>query len=150
GADDVDRPQPLLRGAEHRQQPAHPLQAEVHPEQLEREHMLLGPVEIPRGQESSSSSARSRSSFSRSAWTTAAGALATKPWLDSLPSAREISLRTSSARSAARRRSASMSTASDASTATLPPGTPTVATGSSPLVANSKRASRATWSATRS
>ena len=33
---------------------------------------------------------------------------------------------------------------------TLPPGTPTVATGSSPLVENSKRASRATCSATRS
>ena len=73
--------------------------------------------------------------------TTASGALATKPWLASLPSARAISLLEPRARSAARAlASASRSTASEASTATLPPGTPTVATGSPPFGATTRRA----------
>ena len=41
-ADDVDRGEALLRRAERGQQPAHPLQAEAHAEQLEAEQVLLG------------------------------------------------------------------------------------------------------------
>ena len=93
GADDVDGAEALLRRAEHGQQPPHALQPEAHPEQLEREQVLLGRGRDPRAHESSSSSRLSCSSLSRSAWTTCSGALATKPWLASLPSARAISLR---------------------------------------------------------
>ena len=53
------------------------------------------------------SSARSRTSFSRSASTTSAGAFSTKPSLASLPSARAISCSSFSRRSAFRRAASS-------------------------------------------
>ena len=89
-ADDVDRAERALRAAEHGQQPAHPLEAELHAEQLEREQVVLGTLQRP-AHPSASSSACRRASFARSASTTCGGALATKPWLASLPSARSIS-----------------------------------------------------------
>src|SRR5207244_826976 len=85
--DDVDRAKALLRRAERRHEPAHPVQPEPHAEQLEPQQVALGLLEG----HSASSSARSRSSLSRSAWTTVSGALPTKPSLASLPSARAIS-----------------------------------------------------------
>ena len=74
GADHVDRAQPLLRVAEHGEQAADALEPEAHAEQLQREQVLLGALQAPG--HVSASSARSRASLSRSAWTTAAGALA--------------------------------------------------------------------------
>ena len=77
-----------------------------------------------------SRSSRSRASFPRSASTTAAGALATKPSLPSFFSARAISPSSQPRRSSIRRAAAPRSTASDGSTAIAPPGTATVAAGS--------------------
>src|SRR5439155_7187392 len=98
--DDMDRPEPLLRRAERRQQAAHAIQAEAHAEQLEAEEVALG-VGLgpairrercgachPAAPSSSASSRRLCSSLSRSACTTRSGALTTKPSLASLPSAR--------------------------------------------------------------
>ena len=102
GAHDVDRLEALLRRAQRRHQPAHAVQAEAHAEELEAQQVALG---LGEGH-SASSSRRRRSSFSRSAATSCSGALATKPSLASLASARAISPRRRS-RSAARLRSSS-------------------------------------------
>ena len=63
-ADHVDRAEALLRRAERREQPAHALQPEAHPEQLEAEQVLLGARGAPR--HSASRSSRRRASLSRS------------------------------------------------------------------------------------
>ena len=101
-ADDVDRAEGLVRCPQRRHEPPHAVQPEAHAEQLEREQPALGRLGVHglRGADveagarhSDSSSARSRSSLARSPSTTAAGAFATKPWLESFFSARAISAR---------------------------------------------------------
>ena len=83
GPDDVDRLESPLRMPERGHQPAHAVESEPHPEQLEREQVALGVLE--REAHSASRSAFRRASLSRSAWTTADGALSTNPLLDELP-----------------------------------------------------------------
>ncbi len=103
----------------------HPVEAEAHPEQLQRAQVTLGLLAAPRSlgwpsggarghtpaarvaaapAHSASSSSCRRASLARSPSTTSAGAFCTKPALASLPSTRAISP-SSFARAAARRRS---------------------------------------------
>jgi len=102
-ADDVDRAEGLPRAAQRGEQPAHPLEAEAHAEQLEAEKVLLRPRGAPG--HSPSRSSRRAASFARSASTTASGALATKPSLASFFSARAISVSSHARRSSMRTRS---------------------------------------------
>ena len=140
----------LLRRAERGEQPAHPLQAEAHAEQLEAEQVLLGALGAPRSQPVALLAQPRRACRARPR-RRPSGALATKPSLASFFSARAISASSQPRRSSIRRAAAPRSTASDGSTATAPPGTATVAAGSPPSGDHvAARASRATWSAVRS
>ena len=96
--DDVDRREPPLRQAEDRHQLVHAVEPEPHPEQLETEQVVLGLAE----RHSDASSARKRSSFSRSRSTTSGGAFLTKPLFASLPSARAISVSSADRRASTR------------------------------------------------
>ena len=118
-ADDVDRAEALLRGAERRQQPAHALEAEAHAEELEAEQVLLRAASgAPGRAHSPARSSRRPASLSRSASTTAAGALPTKPCVAELVAPRGRSPRPASPRrSSIRRAAAPRSSASVASTA---------------------------------
>ena len=139
----------LLRRAERREQAAHALEPEAHPEQLEPEQVLLGLRERPGSQ---------RGELLAQARELVALGLrprAPAPW----PRSRRcracarrasISARTTPRRCSSRRPAASRSTASEGSTATAPPGTATVAAGSAPSADQSQRASRATCAAVRS
>ena len=104
GADDVDRRESALGMPERGHQPPHPVQPEPHPEQLQRQQIALGlalvhgaaapgafghvvitPVTAPPARLAAAPACRARPA------PPAAGALATKPWLASLRSARSIS-----------------------------------------------------------
>src|SRR5829696_2620978 len=106
--DDVDRREAILRHAEQSAQAAHPLQPQLPAQDLAAAEDLVGARYPP----SSSSSARYAASFSRSASTTSAGALATNPSLPSLPSPRFTSARSFSRRSSIRSATAFGSTPS--------------------------------------
>src|SRR5215203_1442609 len=134
--DDVDRREAILRHAEQRAQAPHPLQPQLPAQDLAVAEDLVGARYPP----SSSSSARYAASFSRSASTTSAGALATKPSLESLPSPRLTSARSFSRRSSMRASTASGSTPSVSSSSTPA----MLAIGSPPSSENSTRASRET------
>src|SRR5215208_1549027 len=139
GADDVDRGDAVLRHPEQQAEPPHPLQAELPAENLAAEQDLFGGARYP---PSSSSSARLAASFSRSASTTSAGALATNPSLESLASPLLTSARSFSRRSSMRAPTAAGSTPSVSSSSTPP----TLAIGSPPSSENSTRASLETSS----
>ena len=114
GADDVDRGEAVLGHAEQRAEPAHPLEAELPADRLERVRGSASRVyrRAPRARPCR------RSSLARSSSTTSAGALATNPSLASLPSPRLTSARSSSRRSSIRFSTASASTPSEASSST--------------------------------
>ena len=134
------------------EQPAHAVQAEAHAEQLEREQVLAPRRSARPGAHSASSSARRRASFSRSASTTAGGALATNPSLASLRSAR-CDLARRARRGAPRARplgGLEVDVLGAAARATAPPGTRDASPRARrrPRV-QAKRASRAICSAVR-
>src|ERR1035437_7480543 len=142
GADHVDRAKASLWVPQRGHQPAHPVKTEPHPEQLQREQVALGllwghsdlrrnrrqaiaPSESPPGRfavHPASSSALRRARLSRSPATTSGGALATKPWLASLRSARSISAASFSRRASSLRTASPRSTCSLARISTTPPG----------------------------
>ena len=130
-ADDVDRAEALLRRAQRGEQPAHALQAEAHAEQLEAEQMLLRPRRAPASQpvallpEGGELRALGLDHRRRAPWPRSPG------WPASSPRARSRRPATRGARRSGAG-AAPRSTASDGSTATEPPGTVTVATGSAP------------------